>query len=76
MNPGALDGVRVLELSRYIAAPVAGKALGELGADVIKIEDPDKGDPMRYWQSGDRDHSPQFAAYNRTKRGITLDLKH
>lgn len=72
---GALDGVRVLELSRYIAAPVAGKALGELGADVIKIEDPDKGDPMRYWQSGDRAHSPQFAAYNRTKRAITLDLK-
>lgn len=72
---GALDGIRVLELSRYIAAPVAGKALGELGADVIKIEDPDKGDPMRYWQSGDRAHSPQFAAYNRTKRAITLDLK-
>lgn len=72
---GALHGVRVLELSRYIAAPVAGKALGELGADVIKIEDPDKGDPMRYWQSGDRSHSPQFAAYNRTKRAITLDLK-
>jgi formyl-CoA transferase len=72
---GALDGIRVLELSRYIAAPWAGKALGELGADVIKIEDPDKGDPMRYWQSGDRAHSPQFAAYNRTKRAIALDLK-
>ncbi|HEX9854227.1 MAG TPA: CaiB/BaiF CoA-transferase family protein [Acidimicrobiia bacterium] len=68
-------GVRVLELSRYIAAPVAGKALGEMGADVIKIEDPGKGDPMRYWQAGDRPYSPQFAAYNRTKRGITLDLK-
>ena len=73
--PGALDGVRVVELSRYIAAPVTGKTLGELGADVIKIEDPDKGDPMRYWQSGDRSHSPQFAAYNRTKRAITLNLK-
>lgn len=75
MSNGALDGVRVLELSRYIAGPVAGKTLGELGADVIKIEDPDRGDPMRYWQSGDRTHSPQFAAYNRTKRGITLNLK-
>lgn len=72
---GSLDGVRVLELSRYIAAPVAGKLLGELGADVIKIEPPGTGDPMRHWQSGDRDHSPQFAVYNRTKRGITLDLK-
>ncbi len=72
---GSLDGVRVLELSRYIAAPVAGKLLGELGADVIKVEPPGTGDPMRHWQSGDRDHSPQFAVYNRTKRGITLDLK-
>lgn len=75
MTEGPLVGVRVLELSRYIAAPVAGKALGEMGADVIKIEDPGKGDPMRYWQAGDRPYSPQFAAYNRTKRGITLDLK-
>ena len=73
---GALEGVRVLELSRYIAAPVTGKLLGELGADVVKIETPTTGDPMRYWQSGDRAHSPQFAVYNRTKRGITLDLKH
>jgi formyl-CoA transferase len=73
---GALDDVRVLELSRYIAAPVTGKLLGELGADIVKIETPGTGDPMRYWQSGDRAHSPQFAVYNRTKRGITLDLKH
>jgi formyl-CoA transferase len=73
--PGPLAGVRVIELSRYIAAPVAGKALGEMGADVIKVEDPDRGDPMRYWQSGDRRHSPQFAAYNRTKRSLALDLK-
>ncbi len=73
---GALEDVRVLELSRYIAAPVTGKLLGELGADIVKIETPGTGDPMRYWQSGDRAHSPQFAVYNRTKRGITLDLKH
>jgi crotonobetainyl-CoA:carnitine CoA-transferase CaiB-like acyl-CoA transferase len=72
---GPLDGTRVIELSRYIAAPVTGKALGEMGADVIKIEDPERGDPMRYWQSGDRAHSPQFAAYNRTKRSLALDLK-
>ena len=76
MTKGPLDGVRVVELSRYIAAPYAGKTLGEMGADVIKVEDVDRGDPMRYWQSGDRDHSPQFAVYNRTKRAITLDLKH
>lgn len=73
---GALDGLRVLEVSRYIAAPVTGKLLGEMGADVIKVENPDGGDPMRYWRSGDRAHSTQFAVYNRAKRGITLDLKH
>lgn len=72
---GALSGVRVIELSRYIAAPVTGKTFGELGAEVIKIEDPERGDPMRYWQSGDREHSPQFAAYNRAKQGMTLNLK-
>ena len=72
---GPLEDVRVLELSRYIAAPVVGKLLGELGADVVKVETPGAGDPMRHWQSGDRAHSPQFAVYNRTKRGITLDLK-
>lgn len=71
----ALEDVRVLELSRYIAAPVVGKLLGEFGADVVKIENPGTGDPMRHWQAGDRAHSPQFAVYNRTKRGITLDLK-
>lgn len=75
MSDGPLAGIRVIELSRYIAAPVAGKALGEMGADVVKVEDPGRGDPMRYWQSGDRPYSPQFAAYNRNKRGITLDLK-
>lgn len=75
MVEGPLAGVRVVELSRYIAAPVTGKTLGEMGADVIKIEEPGRGDPMRHWQSGDRQHSPQFAIYNRTKRGVTLDLK-
>lgn len=75
MTQGPLSGVRVLELSQYIAAPVAGKALGEMGADVVKVENPGGGDPMRYWQAGDRPYSPQFAAYNRNKRGITIDLK-
>jgi formyl-CoA transferase len=65
----------VLELGRYIAAPYAGRLLAELGADVIKVEDPDGGDPMRHWESGSRPYSPQFAAYNAGKRGITLNLK-
>lgn len=72
---GALEGITVVELGRYIAAPYAGKLLGDLGAEVIKVEDTDRGDPMRVWQSGDRPYSPQFAAYNRNKRGIAVDLK-
>lgn len=75
MTNGALEGLVVVELGRYIAAPFAGKLLADLGADVIKVEDTEHGDPMRVWQSGDRPYSPQFAAYNRNKRGVTLDLK-
>lgn len=72
---GALQGIRVVELGRYIAAPYAGKLLADFGADVIKVEDTSRGDPMRVWQDGNRPYSPQFAAYNRNKRGIALDLK-
>lgn len=72
---GPLDGVRVLELGRYIAAPYAGMLLADFGADVIKVEDPrDGGDPMRKWQGSDKQHSPQFSAYNRGKRSIALNL--
>lgn len=74
-SDGPLSGVRVIELGRYIAAPYAGKLLADLGADVVKVEDTTRGDPMRVWQSGDRPYSPQFAAYNRNKRGVTLDVK-
>ena len=71
---GPLAGLRVVEIGRYIAAPFAGVLLADLGADVIKVEDPrDGGDPMRAWQGSDG-ASPQFAAYNRGKRSIALDL--
>lgn len=72
---GPLRHLRVLELGRYIAAPYAGMLLADLGADVIKIEDPrDGGDPMRAWQGSRGGHSPQFSAYNRGKRSVALDL--
>jgi formyl-CoA transferase len=74
-RPGPLAGIRVLELGRYIAAPFAGRQLAELGATVLKVEDPDAGDPMRAWESGDRPYSPQFAAYNHSKHAVTLDLR-
>ncbi len=49
MRPARCSGVRVLELGSFIAGPFAGQLLGDYGAEVIKIEDPDGGDPMRTW---------------------------
>ncbi|MGR0318860.1 CaiB/BaiF CoA transferase family protein [Agromyces sp. ZXT2-3] len=70
---GPLAGIRVVELGQYISGPYAAKLLADLGAEVVKVEAPD-GDPMRRWE-GSGAMSPQFAAYNRGKRAIRLDLK-
>lgn len=69
--PGMLDGVRVIELGTVITGPLAGQMLGDLGADVIKVEPPE-GDPFRRTH-GD-DYGPTFLAYNRNKRSVVLDL--
>lgn len=71
--PGALDGVTVLEFASYVAGPYAGMMLADLGAEVIKIEQPGIGDPFRDW--GDGGYSPTFEALNRNKKSIALDLK-
>ena len=49
-SPAALQGVRVIEMGQLIAGPFCGKTLGEFGADVIKIEAPESGDPLRKWR--------------------------
>lgn len=71
-----LDGVRVVDLSRALAGPFCTMALGDLGADVIKVEEPGVGDDSRHWgppfQGGE---SAYFLSCNRSKRGITLNLK-
>lgn len=67
-----LDGVRVLEIGNFISGPFTGQLLAEMGADVIKIEKPDGGDPFRSFTQNML--SPQFCAYNRGKRSVTLDL--
>lgn len=72
--PGALEGVRVLEFSEMIAAPFAGMHLGDLGADVIKVEPPE-GDPWRHSLEFAPNESRTFLSLNRNKRGLTLDLK-
>ncbi len=70
---GALEGVRVLELASYVTGPYVGVLLADLGADVIKVEEPQRGDPFRGWEEGN--YSPTFRALNRNKRSISLDLK-
>jgi formyl-CoA transferase len=53
--PGALDGIRVLELGTLIAGPFCGRLLADHGADVIKIEAPDRPDPLRVWGQAEQD---------------------
>src|SRR5262245_46446462 len=68
-----LKGVRVVDLGTMITAPLAGMMLADLGADVIKIEHPQGGDPFRAYRGGH--YSPHFVAYNRGKRSMQLDLR-
>lgn len=70
---GPLAGIRVLEMTTMITGPLAGMMLGDWGADVIKIESPDEGDPFRSFRDGQ--YSPHFCAYNRNKRSVALDLR-
>jgi formyl-CoA transferase len=69
----ALDGITVLEFASYVSGPYAGMMLGDLGAEVIKIESPDGGDPFRGW--GAADYSATFGSVNRNKKSVVLDLK-
>jgi formyl-CoA transferase len=71
--PGPLDGIKVLEVAQYLTGPYAAMLLGDLGADVIKVEPPDGGDPFRGWEA--HGYSSNFRSVNRNKRSITLDLK-
>lgn len=70
---GPLKGVHVLELTTMITGSLCGQMLGDLGAEVIKVERPDGGDMFRSWRGGT--YSAQFTAYNRNKRSITIDLQ-
>jgi crotonobetainyl-CoA:carnitine CoA-transferase CaiB-like acyl-CoA transferase len=70
-----LDGLRVIDVSQNIAGPHCTQILGDLGADVIKVEPP-SGDPTRAWGPPFWEgESPMFLAFNRNKRSLTLDLK-
>lgn len=68
-----LANVTVLEMGTFITGPAAGMMLADMGADVIKVERPDGGDPFRAFRGGL--YSPHFQTYNRNKRSITLDTR-
>jgi formyl-CoA transferase len=75
MAEGALKGVRVVEMGQLIAGPFAGKTLGEFGADVIKIEAPGSGDPLRNWRMMKDGTSVWWQVQSRNKRSVALDLR-
>ena len=72
--PGAMDGVRILDLTTMVAGPVATMMLADQGADVIKVESP-HGDLMRHFSRGRNGMNAAFLSCNRNKRSLAVDLK-
>jgi CoA:oxalate CoA-transferase len=73
--PAALDGVFIVDFTRFQQGPFGTMLLGDLGADVLKIEEREHGDLGRRWATPTEGFSDYFEAYNRNKRSMTLDLK-
>lgn len=73
--PGALAGLKVLEMGALIAGPFCAKLLGEFGADVVKIEPPGQGDPLRKWRYLQDGTSVWWHVQSRNKRSVALDLR-
>ena len=76
MNTGALQGVKVLDLTRVLAGPFATMMMADMGAEIIKIEMPKKGDDSRQFGPFLKGESSYYMNLNRNKKGITLNLKH
>jgi formyl-CoA transferase len=75
-NAKALAGLKVVELGTLIAGPLAGRILAEFGAEVIKIESPDGGDPLRQWRKIYEGTSLWWYVQGRNKKSVTVNLKH
>lgn len=71
--PGALSDIRVIEMGQLLAGPFCGQLLGDMGADVIKLEPPGSGDPMRLWGQGEE--KVQWEVIARNKRSVTCNLR-
>lgn len=72
---GAMEGIRVLDMGRVLAGPSAAALLGDMGAEVIKLEEPTRGDDSRGFAPMKNGVSCYYKNFNRSKKGITLDLK-
>jgi crotonobetainyl-CoA:carnitine CoA-transferase CaiB-like acyl-CoA transferase len=72
---GPLAGTLVLDVSRTLSGPFCTMLLGDMGATVVKIEEPEEGDPARLWPPFLRGHSTYFLGVNRNKRSVTLDFQ-
>lgn len=70
---GALEGIRVLEIASYVTGPFASLLLADMGAEVVKVEQPGQGDPFRGW--GEKLYSATFCSLNRNKKSVTLDIR-
>ena len=75
MNPQALSGLKIVELGQLIAGPFAAKTLADFGADVIKIEPPGEGDPLRKWRLLHNGTSVWWQVQSRNKKSVALDLR-
>lgn len=73
--PLPLQGIRVIEVCNVAAGPYCGMLLADMGADVVKVENPEGGDTLRSWPPISEGYSENFAALNRNKRSVTLNLK-
>ena len=71
----ALEDIKVVDLTRTLAGPFCTMLLGDMGADVVKIEEPSLGDEIRHWTPFWNGESTQFVTFNRNKRSITVNLK-
>ena len=75
-GPGPLAGIRVLELGMLLAGPFTGRLLGDMGAEIIKVEPPDKPDPLREWgKARYKGRSLWWGVQSRNKKCVTLDLR-
>lgn len=71
----ALEDIKVVDLTRTLAGPFCTMLLGDMGADVVKIEEPSQGDETRHWTPFWNSESTQFVTFNRNKRSVTVNLK-